>query len=73
MAIDLLNEWGIQKCEDWGEIVFTMVEYSLLKTSEKDSRDDFKGGYDFFEAFRQPFLPARPAPPERLREAHSQA
>jgi uncharacterized repeat protein (TIGR04138 family) len=53
--------------------VFTMVEHSLLKTSEQDSRDDFKGGYDFFEAFCQPFLPARPAPPEPLREAHSQA
>jgi uncharacterized repeat protein (TIGR04138 family) len=73
MAMTVLNEWGIQKCEDWGEIVFTMVEYSLLKTSEQDSRDDFKGGYDFFEAFRQPFLPAHPAPSERLKEAHSQA
>lgn len=30
----------------------------LLAKTEKDSRADFAGGYDFFEAFRRPFLPA---------------
>jgi uncharacterized repeat protein (TIGR04138 family) len=29
----------------------------LLAKTEKDSRADFKQGYDFFEAFRKPFLP----------------
>jgi len=39
--------------------IFNMVESSLLKKTEQDSRADFKGGYDVHEAFVQPFLPAR--------------
>ena len=57
MALMVLNEWGISRCEDFGEIVFNMVEHDLLARTDKDSRDDFKGGYDFEEAFRLPFLP----------------
>jgi len=58
MALIVLEEWGIKRCEDFGEIVFNMVESGLLAKTEKDSRDDFKNGYVFEEAFRQPFLPA---------------
>lgn len=57
MAITVLEEWGIHTCADFGEIVFNMVEIGLLAKTEKDSRSDFAGGYDFFEAFRKPFLP----------------
>lgn len=59
MTLTVLNEWGIRCCEDFGEIVFNMVENALLAKTEKDSRDDFKGGYNFEEAFRKPFLPRR--------------
>jgi uncharacterized repeat protein (TIGR04138 family) len=64
MTLTVLHEWGIRRCEDFGEIVFNMVEANLLGKTEKDSREDFQGGYDFDEAFRQPFLPgsAKPAP-----------
>lgn len=57
MAMLVLNQWGVHKGEDFGEIVFNLVESGLFSKTEKDSRDDFKGGYDFFEAFRRPFLP----------------
>ena len=57
MTITLLHEWGIRRCEDFGELVFNMVKNSLLAKTEQDSRDDFKGGYDFDEAFRKPFVP----------------
>ncbi len=57
MTLTVLNEWGIHRCEDFGEIVFNMVENSLLAKTEQDTREDFKGGYDFEEAFRKPFLP----------------
>lgn len=59
MALTVLEEWGIRRCEDFGEIVFNMVENSLLAKTEEDSREDFKGGYDFETAFRSPFLPKR--------------
>ena len=59
MTLSVLEAWGIQRCEDFGEIVFNMVETRLLAKTEHDSRDDFKSGYDFHEAFRKPFLPTR--------------
>jgi len=59
MVPTLLSEWGIHSCEDFGEIVFIMVEHNLLAKTESDSRDDFKCGYDFDEAFSQPFLPSK--------------
>ncbi len=57
LTLMVLEEWGIRRGEDFGEIVFNMVESSLLGKTDKDSREDFKDGYDFFEAFRKPYLP----------------
>lgn len=57
MTMMVLGEWGVRACEDFGELVFNMVDASLLAKTENDSRQDFKGGYDFFDAFRRPFLP----------------
>ena len=54
----VFEEWGITRCEDFGEIVFNMVEIGLLGKTEKDSREDFANGYEFDEAFRKPFLPS---------------
>jgi uncharacterized repeat protein (TIGR04138 family) len=57
MAMTVFEEWNIRSCKDFGEIVFVMVEHSLLAKTEKDTREDFESGYDFYEAFRKPFLP----------------
>src|ERR1051325_2742128 len=57
MATTVFNEWGIHRCEDFGELVFNMVDHRLLGKTETDTREDFKAGYDFDEAFREPFLP----------------
>lgn len=68
MAMMVLNEWGLHACADFGEIVFNMVDFGLLAKTDTDCRADFEHGYDFYEAFRQPFLPpsrqtrAEPAP-----------
>ena len=58
MAMTVFEEWGIHQCRDFGDIVFNMVENGLLAKTEKDNRADFDGGYDFYEAFRRPFLPS---------------
>ena len=63
MAKLLLNEWGIRATEDFGEIVFNLVENNLLAKTEKDTREDFAGGFDFGEAFTAPFQPL--AKPEK--------
>jgi uncharacterized repeat protein (TIGR04138 family) len=62
MTLMVLEEWGVRQCEDFGEIVFNMVEIGLLAKTENDSRADFAGGYDFTEAFRKPFLPKKRQP-----------
>ena len=57
MAATVFEEWGVTRCADFGEIVFNMVDADLLAKTDKDSRDDFQGGYDFDTAFRKPYLP----------------
>ena len=58
MAEMVFEEWGVKRCEDFGEIVFNMVEIGLLGKTDEDSREDFQNGYSFHDAFRKPFLPA---------------
>ena len=57
MALTVFEQWGVHNCQDFGEIVFNMVDFGLLAKTEKDTRIDFEGGYDFEAAFRKPFLP----------------
>ena len=64
MAMMILEEWGVRTCHDFGEIVFNMVEVGLLAKTDKDTREDFKDGYDFEDAFRKPFLPKSKLRPE---------
>ena len=61
MVPTVFEEWGVRRCEDFGEIVFNLVDNGngLFGKTEQDSRADFAGGYDFAEAFRKPFLPAQ--------------
>jgi uncharacterized repeat protein (TIGR04138 family) len=53
----VLSYWNIKRSEDVGELVFNLVGIRILKTSEQDTKDDFKNGYDFREAFILPFEP----------------
>jgi len=64
MAATVFEEWGLMNCRDFGDIVFNMVEISLLAKTDKDSRDDFQNGYDFTDAFRKPFWPQSRLNPE---------
>ncbi len=59
----VLEHWGVKRCEDFGEIVFNMVEKGVLSKTDNDTREDFKGGYDFEEAFEKPFRPTRASRP----------
>lgn len=61
MTMFVLGEWGIHSCADFGEIVFNLVDIGVLAKTERDSRADFIGGYQFEDAFRKPFLPSRSA------------
>ena len=47
----VLEHWGLGRTEDFGEIVFHLVECQLLNKQESDRKSDFSGGFDFREAF----------------------
>ena len=57
ITLAVLKEWGISKTEDFGEIVFNLVESGELGRTNEDRREDFANGYDFNEAFSKPFAP----------------
>ncbi len=59
MAMPLFEEWGVRSCEDFGAIVFNLIEAEALRKSDEDKIEDFSNGYDFEEAFVKPFLPKR--------------
>ncbi len=51
MAKRVLESWGIHKTDDWGEIVFALVEEGTLGKTSRDTKEDFKNVYDFEEVF----------------------
>lgn len=55
MALTVFEQWGIKQDEDFGNIVFNLVESGLMGKTETDSRDDFKNIYDFKKAFDEGF------------------
>jgi uncharacterized repeat protein (TIGR04138 family) len=65
MSLYVLNDWGLRCCEDFGELVFNLVDHGngMFGKTDQDSRNDFKGGYDFGAAFRQPYVPAAKSKP----------
>lgn len=59
MAYTVLTSWGLERCEDFGEMVFNLIEYGVFSKNEDDSKEDFAAIYDFEEAFLKPFQPDR--------------
>lgn len=58
MTVTVFEAWGVTSCEDFGQMVFLMIENNLLRKTDQDRPEDFKKGYSFEEAFRKPFLPS---------------
>lgn len=55
MALTVFDQWGIKQDEDFGNIVFNLVESGLMGKTETDSRDDFKNIYDLKKVFEEEF------------------
>lgn len=53
----VLGKWGIERCIDFGYIVFNLVEKGILGKTESDRVEDFAEGYTFEDAFLKPFEP----------------
>jgi len=51
MARTVLEYWGIKSTDDFGEIVFNMIDAGMLGKTEQDSKSDFNNVYDFKTVF----------------------
>lgn len=51
LAPTVLAHWGIRGTEDFGRIVFLLIDVGLLARQPSDKIEDFDRVYDFAEAF----------------------
>lgn len=51
LALTVLRRWNIRRTEDFGHIVFAMVDAGLLRKTEEDTLEDFRDIFDFSEEF----------------------
>ncbi|MDA1008705.1 MAG: hypothetical protein O2800_06855 [Planctomycetota bacterium] len=51
LAPQVLGFWNVNRTDDFGRIVFALVEKGELSTTEGDSIEDFRGVFEFDEAF----------------------
>ena len=51
LAPSVLRHWNIHRTEDFGRIVYLLIEAEQLAKSTEDSIDDFHSVFDFQEAF----------------------
>lgn len=51
LALSVLNRWRINSCEDFGNIVFSLVDAGLMHKTSEDSIEDFIGVFEFDVAF----------------------
>ena len=51
LASSVLDYWRITSTEDFGRIVFTLVDVGLLMTQPGDRLEDFQDVYDFADSF----------------------
>jgi uncharacterized repeat protein (TIGR04138 family) len=65
MSKAVLNEWGVKTTDDFGQVVFNLVNSGVLGKNETDSPNDFKNVFTFDDAFVKPFVPRLPAAPAR--------
>jgi uncharacterized repeat protein (TIGR04138 family) len=50
MAKTVFRLWGVEKTDDWGNIVYNLIEAELMNKTSEDSLQDFHAVYDFDQA-----------------------
>lgn len=51
LAPIVLDHWHIRRTDDFGRIVFAMIDAGIMSKTAEDSLEDFRAVYDFPEAF----------------------
>jgi uncharacterized repeat protein (TIGR04138 family) len=52
LANSVLTHWGINTTEDFGQIVFMLIDVGLLARQQSDRLEDFERVYEFAEVFK---------------------
>jgi uncharacterized repeat protein (TIGR04138 family) len=73
LTLMVFKHWGVRRTEDFGEMVWNLVERELMRKTPEDKKEDFADGYGFADAFApERLLPQtlnvkELAPPARLQ------
>lgn len=51
LARTVLSRWNVRRTEDFGRIVFALVEGQAMRKNDGDTFSDFENVFDFDEAF----------------------
>jgi uncharacterized repeat protein (TIGR04138 family) len=52
LASAVLTHWGIHTTEDFGQIVFMLIDVGLLARQPNDRLEDFERVYEFADVFK---------------------
>ena len=55
LARTVLMRWNINGTDDFGRIVFAMVDHGYMHKTDEDNFEDFRNVYDFVMAFEQDY------------------
>ena len=53
----VLQEWGVCTTEDFGKMVFALVDHGLMGKTDDDCLEDFKNAFEFDKAFPIDYAP----------------
>jgi uncharacterized repeat protein (TIGR04138 family) len=56
LAPTVLSSWNIHRTDDFGRIVFALIDAKQMSKNANDSIDDFRSVFDFDEAFSRQTL-----------------
>jgi uncharacterized repeat protein (TIGR04138 family) len=51
LAPVVLEHWNIRRTDDFGRIVFSMIDVGWMSRSDEDTMESFRAVFDFDEAF----------------------
>ena len=57
LVTTVLGTWRVTTTDDFGRLVFNLIDAHIFGRTERDSLSDFCGGYTFYDAFVRPYLP----------------
>jgi len=55
MSIVVFKTWGIHSTDDFGRIVFQLIEAGEMRKTDDDQLDDFLGVYEFNKVFQDDY------------------